>query len=193
MKMHSEDSASFELRAVVLIGLTLLAGTVIRFSAGLTWLDQHRMGQIVSLVVTALAVTTIWRRALLTQLTRLPISIRWALGAAFVLGSVSAGLSTYPRLGSLEWATFLLLLGLVLVLADQARKADVDFDQLAMRLLVALAILISLKIMIIYMAAIIEGVRLNTIELFGGTFSNRRSFGQVASMAIPLLAYPLLT
>lgn len=43
-----------------------------------------------------------------------------------------------------------------------------------------------------YMAALIENKELDTIALFDSSFSNRRFFGQVASMVIPLLAYPLL-
>jgi O-antigen ligase len=56
-----------------------------------------------------------------------------------------------------------------------------------------LAAVIALKIMAGYVAAITVGARLDTIALFEGTFSNRRVSGQVASMAIPLLAYSLLT
>jgi O-antigen ligase len=61
-----------------------------------------------------------------------------------------------------------------------------------MRLLVVVSGVIVLRIMMGYLAATLQGVRLDSIALFTSVFSNRRVFGQVASMAIPLLAYPLL-
>lgn len=192
MKNNSETQAIFGLRAAVLIGLSLLAGTTFKFPAGWMWHDQHRIDQVFLLIVTALACSTIWRKALLTQLGSLPTSIRWMLGLAFALGCASAGLSAYPRLGGLEWATFLLLAGLGLVVANQARDAGVHFDTLAVRIVVALAILIASKVMIMYVSTFVQGVRLDTTAIFGAAFSNRRTFGQIASMAIPLLAYPLL-
>jgi O-antigen ligase len=105
---------------------------------------------------------------------------------------VSVTEASYPRFSALEWATLLLLLELVLLLAMEVRLVNVSFDRWANRLVVALAVVIALKIMTGYLAAILEAKRLDTIMLFEGTFSNRRFFGQVASMVVPLLAYPLL-
>ncbi|HQT30648.1 MAG TPA: O-antigen ligase family protein [Thiobacillus sp.] len=174
-------------------GLALFAGIAIDFVPELIWHDQQRMEQIVLLLIAALALATIWRKSLLVTLARLPTPIRLALPLGFTLGCTSAVLAAYPRFALLEWGTLLLLLGVAFVLAEQTRRGGVGFDTWAIRLVVALAAVIALKIMTGYVATIVEGARLNTLQLFEGTFSNRRVFGQVASMAIPLLAYPLLS
>lgn len=174
-------------------GLALFAGVAIDFMPELIWHDQQRMEQIVLLLMAALALATIWRQSLLVALARLPTPSSLALALGFTLGCTSAVLAAYPRFAMLEWGTLLLLLGVALVLSEQTRLGGVDFDTWAIRLVVALATVVALKIMIGYVATIVEGTRLNTLLLFDGTFSNRRVFGQVASMAIPLLACPLLS
>lgn len=173
-------------------GLALFAGVAIDFVPELIWHDQQRMEQIVLLLIAALALATIWRKSLLVALARLPTPSSLALALGFTLGCTSAVLAVYPRFAVLEWGTLLLLLGVALVLSEQTRLGGVGFDTWAIRLVVALATVIALKIMTGYAATIMEGARLNTLLLFEGTFSNRRVFGQVASMAIPLLACPLL-
>ncbi|MHB8982633.1 O-antigen ligase family protein [Thiobacillus sp.] len=177
---------------LLLIGGTLLAAVGVDWSADLTWHDQHRLGQIGLLAVMTAGGLTIWRQDIVASIMRLPRWVRMALAWAFGLGLVSVFTAGLPRFAALEWATLLLLPGLALLLAKQAALASVPFDKWATRLVVALAVVIALKIMTGYLAAMIEMGRLDTIMLFEGTFSNRRFFGQVASMAIPLLAYPLL-
>jgi len=177
---------------LLIVSLTLLAATGLDWDAELTWHDQHRIGQIGLLGGVVLGVLTIWRRDMAASAIRLPRWVGLAFAGAFGLGLVSAIAAAYPRFAALEWATLLLLLGLAWLLARQARQASVLFDMWAIRLVVALAVVIALKIMTGYLAAMLAIGRLDTIILFEGTFSNRRFFGQVASMAIPLLAYPLL-
>ncbi len=186
----------------MLVGLALFAGPLFNFVPDLIrhdrlvpdlmWHDRQRIGQIVLLVMVALAAATIWRKALLVTLAYLPKSGRWALGLGFALGGLSVALSVFPRFAGLEWATFVLLLGLVFLLAGQARLGGTHYDAWAMRLVVALAVVMMFRIMVWYLATMVEGVPLDTITLFESSFSNRRVFGQVASMVIPLLAYPLL-
>lgn len=188
---------------LLLTGLVLFAGPVFEFLPDLTWHggpvanamlwhDRQRIGQVVLLLLLAAGAATIWRGALFNALGNLPRPVRWALGIGFALGGVSVGLSEFPRFAGLEWATLLLLLGLALVLADQARLGGRHFDVWATRLLVVVSGVIVLRIMMGYLAAMSQGVQLDSIALFTSVFSNRRVFGQVASMAIPLLAYPLL-
>jgi hypothetical protein len=187
---------------LLLTGFALFAGPVFEFlpdvawqggpvANAMVWHDRQRIEQVVLLAMMAVGAATIWRGALFNTLVNLPRPVRWALGVGFALGGVSAGLSEFPRFAALEWATLLLLLGLAFLLADQARGGG-QFDTWAMRLLVVVSGVIVLRIMMGYLAATVQGVRLDSVTLFTSVFSNRRVFGQVACMAIPLLAYPLV-
>lgn len=182
----------FPITPLLLVSLTLLMATGLDWNADLTWYDQHRIEQIILLGSTALGALTVWRQNIAASIMHLPSWVRLTLTSAFALGLLSVAGASYPRFASLEWATLLLFLGLVLLLAEQARQTSIQFDILAIRLIVSLAVIIALKIMTGYLAALLVVRHLDTIMLFEGTFSNRRFFGQVASMAIPMLAYPLL-
>ena len=175
-----------------LAGFTLLAAVGLDWCEGLTWYDQHRIEQIGLLSVVAFGGLTVWRQDLVAIIMRLPLWVRVAFVCFFGLGMLSVITASYPRLAALEWATLLLLLGLTLLLARHASQTSALFDVWAFRLVVALAVVIVLKIMAGYMAAMIVIKHLDSVMLFEGTFSNRRFFGQVASMLMPLLAYPLL-
>lgn len=177
---------------LILIGLILFVGPTLNFAPDLMWHDLQRIGQIFMLVVVAIVIATRWRKALWVPWACLPKSSRWALGLGFAFGIVSTGLSAYPRFAGLEWATLCLLLSMAVLLAGQARLGGDHFDTWCTRLVVALAVVIALKVLMGYVAAVVEGISLDSILLFVGTFSNRRVFGQVASMMIPLLAFPLL-
>lgn len=183
----------FLLTPLLIIGLMLLAATGLDWSADLTWYDQHRIEQIGLLSAMVFGVLTTWHQDLTRSVVSLPRWVRWAFVWAFGLGVLSTVIAAYPRFAALEWATLLLLLGLALLMREQARQSVFRFDVWAIRLVVSLAVVIALKLMTSYLAALIAVGHLDTIMLFEGTFSNRRFFGQVASMAVPLLAYPLLT
>ena len=189
---------------LLLTGLALFAGPFFNFVPDLIrhdhffpdlmWHDRQRIEQVVLLLMVAVGVATLWRKALLSTLWGLPSPSRWALGLGFGLGGVSAALSTFPRFAFLEWATLLLLLGQAFLLASQARVGGARFDRWAVwSVVVLVAAAIALKIMLGYLFIVVFGGRIDTVELFSSMFSNRRVFGQVASMVIPLLAYPLLT
>lgn len=177
---------------LLLVGLTLLVATGLDWDADLAWYDQHRIEQIALLSVTAMGALTIWRQDMVRSVACLSGWVRWALAWAWGLGLVSVAAASYPRYAALEWTTLLLLLGLALLLGQQARRGMIQFDIWASRLVVSLAVVIALKLMASYLAALIAVGHLDTIMLFEGAFSNRRFFGQVASMAVPLLGYSLL-
>jgi len=186
------SAMSFLITPLLITGLMLLAATGVDWGADLAWYDQHRIEQIGLLSVTAMGVLTIWRQDMVRSVACLPKWVRWALAWAWGLGLVSVATASYPRYAALEWTTLLLLLGLALLLGEQARRGMIQFDIWTNRLVISLAVVIALKLMASYLAALIAVGHLDTIMLFEGTFSNRRFFGQVASMAVPLLVYPLM-
>lgn len=178
--------------SLLIVGLVLLIATGLDWNADLTWHDQHRIGQIFLLGVMAVGSLTVWRHDIAESIMLLPCRVIAGIVLVFGWGLVSAITATYPRFAGLEWSTLFLLLGMALVLAGQARFEKIVFDVWAIRIVVVLAVVIVLKIMMGYLAAMIVMGHLDTILLFEGTFSNRRFFGQAASMMVPLLAYPLL-
>lgn len=156
------------------------------------WHDRQRIVQIAFLLAIALLAASIWRQALLNTFLRFSMPVRYALGIGFALGGLSAWFSAFPRFASLEWTTFLLLLGAILLIADQTIHQKARFDIWAMRWVLIVSAVILLRTMMGYLAAMVEGLQLDTMSLFLTSFSNRRVFGQVASVVIPLLAYPVL-
>lgn len=182
----------FRFTPLLLISLTLLVAIGVDWNSDLTWHDQHRIEQIGLLIATALSAVVCCDHVVVDGLVRFKPGVNLSLGLALGLGAVAVVFSAYPRFAALEWSTFLLLLTLALMLAHEAREHADRFDRWMRVLLASIGVIIALKIMTGYVAALVEGVRLDTVLLFEGTFSNRRFFGQVASMIIPLLAFPLL-
>lgn len=179
------------LSPLLLTGGALATAVGVDWNINLTWYDQHRIGQVALLVLTTFsALAALIRNADIHSL--LSPATRVVLLAAFGWGAVSVLLAAFPRFAALEWATLVLLLTLALLLAAQAVAAAPEFDAWAGRILLALAVLIALKVMTAYVAAVVEVKRLDTLMLFEGTFSNRRFFGQTATILVPLLAYPLV-
>lgn len=188
---------------LLLIGLALFAGPFFnfvpdvirqeRFAPDLMWHDRQRIEQIILLGIVAIAAATIWRKHLIISLKHIPKLASYALGLGFMLGGLSAAFSALPRFAWLEWTTFLLLLGLALFIAGQARLGGTRFDRWAIWVVVIfVASGIAIKIMLEYLFSLVLGGKIDTVDLFSSMFSNRRVFGQVASMIIPLLTYPLL-
>lgn len=179
-------------KSLIPVGLALLAMNGLDWHPELTWYDQHRIEQVVLLGMMAFGTLSLWRGDMGETLACLPLWAKAGVSGAFGLGLVSGLTAVYPRFAILEWATLLLLVGMALVLGGAARRGRRTFDIWAFRLVVAIAAVIVLKIMAGYLAATVLGGKLDTIMLFEGAFSNRRFFGQAASMIMPLLAYPLL-
>lgn len=189
--------------SLLLVGLALFLGVTLEFvpsmnwqggpvANAMVWHDRQRIEQIILLAVTSAGALVLWRVKLLQSLNQLPRASLVLLLAGFSLGACSAGMSMYSRLAWLEWSTLLLLLTLAFLLAHEAVRAQSRFDVWAVRLLVLLATVIALRVLMGYLAAMLEGIRLDSVKLFTSVVSNRRVFGQVATMLIPLLAYPIL-
>lgn len=177
---------------LMLLGLALISGVSVDFAPEMIWHDQQRIEQLIFLAIFSVGIATIWRKKFRVSLAYLSPSIGGAVGLFFLGGAVSTMFAAYPRFAALEVVVFLLLMVSALVLAVDSKNVNKRFDVWAMRLVLTLAVFIALKSMMGYVAFIFGGVRLDTLALFESTFSNRRVFGQVASLLIPLLVYPVL-
>jgi O-antigen ligase len=186
------------------LGLAVLLGPTLQFVPSVTWQDgpvanamvwhdRQRIEQVFLLALVAIGAASVWRDRLIQILSLLPQKILSILVLGFSLGALSAGMSDYVRYAWLEWTTFLLLLSLAWLLAGEARYAQARFDLWAVRLVILVMTVVAIRILMGYLAAMLEGMRVDSVKLFTSVVSNRRVFGQVASMAIPLLAYPLLS
>lgn len=176
-----------------LISAALLAGVSFDFAPEVIWHDQQRIEQVFFLAVMSLGVASVWRNKFADSLGYLKAPGYWGLGLFFALGGISVYLSGYPRFAGLEWVTIFLLMTAVVMLAGESRRLSERFDFWAIRLVVALAVVVALKSMMGFLALVLEDLRLDSLALFESTFSNRRVFGQMASIVIPLLAYGVLS
>lgn len=165
--------------------LVVLAG-VVPLSCG-DWLlhDQQRVVQLVGLCGIGALLSLRSDSLAMT----LPKSAYWAISLFFVLGLASAAGADQPRFAFLEVATFWLLGMSAWALGQTWRREARAVERMGLVLLAAVGGVVALKILIGYAASIAESVRLDTLILFEGTFSNRRFFGQVATLIIPLMAW----
>ncbi|MEQ1590944.1 MAG: O-antigen ligase family protein [Thiobacillaceae bacterium] len=153
--------------------------------------DLHRMVQVVVLVM--VGVLMVWLpQSVLTGLSALGRRHAWLMGTAFALGALSSVFAARPHFAGLEWALFFLLFVLVLAVSQEAYRHPEQFDRWMRWVLAAVAVIVFLKIMLVYLVALLKGAMLDSAALFYPGFSNRRFFGQIATLIIPLLAYPLL-
>lgn len=180
------------LALLVLLGAALISGVSIDFAPEMIWHDQQRIEQLIFLTLASVGIVTIWRKKFLSSMALLSPLIGGALGLFVLAGVVSTVFAAFPRFAALELVVFFLLMVSALLLAVDSKKMNVCFDVWAMRLILTLAVFIAIKSLMGYVAFLFEGVRLDTQALFESTFSNRRVFGQVASLFIPVLAFPLL-
>lgn len=166
----------------------ILAGLAINWSDGLVLLDQQRISQV---ALAAMAGTVSLARISIgaRSLKAMPQTVRVGLASFFGFGLVSALYVPSLDWALLEWATLLLLVILSLTLATVRICGGPTTDYWLSVLIASVAAVVVLKVMVGYLAALFEGVRLDTPLLFEGTFSNRRFFGQLATLLIPLLAW----
>lgn len=187
--MNKQDHG---LTLLSLFGMALLSGVTIDFQAEMIWHDQQRIEQLILLAIAAVGAATVWRSKLTESWTYFSLSTRAAIVLFFLVGALSSALAPYPRMAALEVVVFFLLLVSAMILAVDSKNARCQFDIWATRLILGLAFLIATKVLMGYVAFLAEGVKLDTEAMFSGTFSNRRVFGQVATLFIPLLTLPLL-
>ena len=177
-------------KVLLLFALIVFSGAAFDFSADWLWHDQQRVQQIVLMVcVAGLVVARGHTVSLCGGFTR-TTQLGWLM--VFSLGLLSAVGALELKFSFLEWATFWLLLLFALLVAQSYRQDTNQVEKVGLVLLAAVAAAVASKILIGYAAAVVEGVRLDTLLLFEGAFSNRRFFGQLATLLIPLLAWAVL-
>ena len=168
--------------------LLVLAGVTVDLSLDIPWLDQQRFGQVAVLVLVVI-VWLMYPQVGTGILRRMPVSVRVGLVGFLGLGLLSTLLAPLWEWALLEWSMFLLLVALSLLLAGIWVSGGRPLNCWLAALLVSVAAVVVVKVMTGYVAALVEGVRLDTLLLFEGAFSNRRFFGQLATLFIPILAW----
>lgn len=178
----------------LVVSTTLLAGLVVSalmHTGQVFSFDLHRIVQLFVLLIAG--ITLLWTpQTLLAGFAALGRREGGLIGVAFILGALSSLLSARPHFAGLEWALFMLLFALALTVSQEAYRQPPKFDQWMRWALAIIAVVIALKILLIYLTILMKGVKLESPALFYEGFTNRRFFGQIATLVIPLLAYPLL-
>lgn len=176
---------------LIFFALTVFTSVALDFHGDWPWNDLQRAQQL--LLLTGLGVLVTLLPSIVSKTSVFPESAQLAISIFFLLGLASVLWADALRFAFLEWATFWLL-GLVALALGQACCRDAHVvERTGLVLLAAVGGVVALKILIGYAASIAESVRLDTLILFEGTFSNRRFFGQVATLLIPLMAWAVWT
>lgn len=187
------DNAIMTFQGCALAFFTLFVFLGAAFDIHAEWYlhDQQRIQQIVLLVGGGLVASV--RGPGNSLFGTMPRLVLLALIGFFFLGLMSALLADQVRYALLEWATFWLLWLLALAVGGAWHRDAETMARVARVLIAAVGVALVVKILIGYVASIAEEVRLDTLILFEGAFSNRRFFGQVATLLIPLMAWAVLT
>lgn len=174
-----------------LVGLTLLCGVVLEWPPGYVPYDKNRVEQV--FLLCALAIGVFFSpQILIVSWKSLAPWARSLLGLVSLLGAASAMSAQFPRLALLEWGTVVLLICASLVLSGKFSDASAASERARYFLLATAGTVVAIKVLVGYLAALTQGVRLDTLLLFEGMFSNRRFFGHVATLLVPLLTLAYL-
>jgi O-antigen ligase len=111
---------------------------------------------------------------------------RCCLGAFFALGAISTLCALSPRHALYEWSILLLLLLAAALLAAELARAGTTGLQTVLRCTVAVGILYSLRIALMYAASLVSGVQID-IHVMAVGFSNARFFNHAQTGLLPLI------
>jgi len=160
--------------------------------------DQQRIGQVLTLalvvVITILAFVGGLRLPLLLSSTN-----RWLIMLVIMAAGVSAYLAHQPLWAFTELALGVASLGLAWLVASMRRLYGVQNtdSRIVDRVLLATLFLICaglvVRFLTSYLAAMVGDIGILDAWLLVDGFSNPRFFGQFLTLALPLLAVPLLT
>ncbi len=162
------------------------------------WHDQQRIGQILTLAMAVIAALLIFGLGRL----RTPLLLSHMNHRLFVLVIVAAGISAYlahqPLWAFTELALGVACLGLSWLVASVRRLYDVQntgghtVDRILLATLFFICAGLVARFDVSYLAAITNGEGILDAWLLVDGFSNPRFFGQFLTLALPLLAVPLL-
>lgn len=160
------------------LGLTLLLAPLFDIIPGSTWYDQQRTLQILAIVVAGLG-------GLFHGWLKIEICARSGLWLLVALGVLSSVLGVNPLWSLTELATFCGLFLVVLFtgsfVALQEWAAPV-----VLRLAIFVSVALTIKFLVSILSAVSHGLPLYPQSLMSG-FDNIRFFGQLQTMAIPLM------
>ncbi len=180
---------------IAVAGYVFLAPNV-DFAVKLAWHDGQRIAQMA--VISLLVLVLIGSRAkfsLADAWAALPRWSRWALGAVFALGIISAIQAPLPRWALLEWGMSVLLLTTALAVAAARRELGEQIDMMLVLLCFSTALAYTVTTCGIYglmlLVGPVYGLGFDIRELYTG-FSNIRFFAHVQTMLLPFLLLPAL-
>jgi O-antigen ligase len=166
-------------------GLALLVTAAL--AAGFLWPSGHDDQRLVELVLlAALAPFMLARTGAAEQIAALGRPARWCLAAFFALGAVSALTALSLKHAMYEWAMLLLLLLAASLLAAELGRAGASGLQTVLHCAGAACILYSLRILLVYAAALANGIQVDMHGL-AISFSNARFFNHVQTVLLPLI------
>lgn len=146
---------------------------------GYGWHEQQRICQLVLLLVAAPLVLLVSQRALSRK-------VLFALGVVFVVGAWSSLRAAYPEWAAKEWARYLGMLLLVVLVGSVA--SVVVLQRAILWLMVVVGVIHAWKFVVCYMMAFVTGIyMLDPLLLISG-FANQRFFGQFQILLLPVLA-----
>ena len=166
------------------------------FAEKLAWHDGQRIAQlaVISLVLLVLTASKA-KVAFSGAWAGLPRCGRWAFGAVFALGIISALQAPLPRWALLEWGVSVLLLTTALAVAAARREFGEPMDRLLVQLFFVTALAYAVTTSGVYLLMLlvgpVYGLGFDMRELYTG-FSNIRFFGHVQTMLLPFLLLPAL-
>lgn len=170
------------MKVVVLFFLMLFGlSSIWLIRLDISWHDHQRIAQIVVLVVTSFLY-------LIAPIPRLS-----GPALALILGIFSFGLlsslfsATYPHWALIEWARYICLAAMALLLGSVARTETTQ--RAVVFLIIGISAAHAFQFGIAYVMAFVTGIRNIGTDILISGFSNRRFFGQFQIVALPLLAF----
>jgi O-antigen ligase len=143
------------------------------------WHDQQRICQLL-LIFFAMPLLVLSPQAALSRVAMV------ALVGMFAWGLVSSQLSAWPDWAMKEWARYVGLTLVALLLGGLARAPRVsDFVLWVMAIVGSVH---AFQFLVSYLAAFISGIRVLHADLLFSGFANRRFFAQFQVMLLPILA-----
>lgn len=163
------------------------------------WHDQQRIGQILTLALVVIVAMLIFGFGGLRPPLLLGSTTRRLIMLVIMAAGVSAYLAHQPLWAFTELALGVASLGLAWLVASMRRLYGVQNtdSRIVDRVLLATLFLICAglvaRFVTSYLAAMVGDTGILDAWLLVGGFSNPRFFGQFLTLALPLLAVPLLT